>query len=172
MGKVKGAKAKQVKVSVQPVISQEAAERAARIASARKKIDKGGQEHTKRYIHLYPGTVSTLKALLAEGMNLNFNPEERSSENNLRIAEAVVKKGYAMGYLVKFPGSKREGAYSPDTFQDVIREMFTETRGRREGINELLAEDVADLFLKCTAISRNKHLRLVREMETETESEA
>jgi hypothetical protein len=171
MAKVKGAKNNQVKVEVNvdtDKMKQEAAERAARIKSALTKIDKGGKEHTKRYVHLYAGTVKVLKVLLAEGADLRYNTDEPKDKNNRRIAEMVVKKGFALGYLVKFPNSAKADAYSADTFEDVLRELFTDTRGRREGINELLGEDVSDLFLQCTAIAKQKHFRILASLETES----
>lgn len=136
-------------------------------AEALKKIDKGGKEHTKRYTHLYKGTLATLKALLAEGQDLAYNVDKPKDANNLRIAELVVKKGFVLGHLVKFPNSVKADKYSSDTFQDVLRELFTDTRGRREGINQLLGEDVGDIFLKCSAIAKQKYFRTISKEEND-----
>jgi hypothetical protein len=160
-------KSQVVKVDIKMNNEQLQKEMLEKTMQAIKKIDKGGKEHTKRYVHLYKGTLETLKALLNESEDLSYNTEKPKDVNNERIAKLVVKKGFALGYLVKFPNSTKASPYSHDTFQDVLRELFTDTRGRREGINELLGEDVGSIFLQCSAIAKQKYFREMTKAEVE-----
>ncbi len=154
-----------VRVEVKSVITEDKV-RIERMKKAYSKIDIGGQEHTKRYIKHYEGVVKTLKALLKEGVDLSYNEDKSKSENNAFIAKQVVKKGFELGYLVKGTGNKVK-PYSSDTFEDVLRELFVDTRGRGEGINELIGENVQDLFLRCSAIGKQKFFRSLAEIEKE-----
>lgn len=154
-----------VVVEVKSIVTEDKA-RIERMKKALPLIDKGGQEHTKRYAKHYEGVVKTLKALLKEGVDLSYNEDKSKAENNAFIAKQVVKKGFELGYLVKGTGNKIS-PYSSDTFEDVLRELFTDTRGRREGINELLGEDVGEIFLACSAIAKQKYYRTIAQLEKE-----